>query len=116
MPRPAVLSWGMTEHRHLDIEAVALQGIVEHLVREVPRDAAAAPGSGIAGSGPALAAVAELARAVEVPAQAGDLDPEQAHRMLSLLLVVRDFVAPLDPGADEHVARYLAEVVRRLPS
>jgi hypothetical protein len=107
----------MTEHRNLDIEAVALQGIVEHIVREVPPEGTrASPGSGVAGSGPALTAVAELARAVEVPAQAGDLDPEQAHRMLSLLLVIRDFVAPLDPDADEHVTRYLAEIVRRLQS
>ena len=106
----------MTERRRLDVDAVALHGLIEQLVREAPRrSGGASPGSGVAGSGPALAAVAELARAIEVPAQAGDLDPEQAHRMVSLLLVLRDFVDPLGPDVDQHVTRYLAEVVRGLP-
>jgi hypothetical protein len=104
----------MTEGRRLT-NAVALYGIIEQLVREPPRQpSSASPGSGIAGHGNALAAVAQLARAIEVPAQAGDLDPDHAHRMASLLLVIRDFVHPLGPDVDEHVTRYLSDVVRGL--
>jgi hypothetical protein len=106
----------MAENRHADVGGMALYGLIEELVRSAPTrlDAAGAPGSGVAGAHDALTAVAELARAIEAPAQAGDLDPEHAHRMASLLLAIRDFVAPLGPEVDAHVSRYLAEVVRGL--
>jgi hypothetical protein len=32
------------------------------------------------------------------PAQTGDLDPELAYRMSSLLLVIRDYIAPVEPA------------------
>jgi len=96
---------------------VALYGLIEELVRNRPSDrpeSSAAVGPGAASKRDALTAVAELARAIEIPAQSGDLDPEQAHRMASLLLVIRDFVEPVGPGADEHVSRYLREFVGKL--
>ena len=93
-----------------------LYGLIEQLIRSEPRqpETAAVPGTGAATSHDALIAVAELARAIETPAQAGDLDPEHAHRMASLLLVIRDYVEPVGPVADEHVSRYLADVVGKL--
>ena len=95
---------------------VDLYGLIEQLIRSEPRppETAAEPGAGAANNHDALVAVAELARAIETPAQAGDLDPGQAHRMASLLLVIRDFVEPIGPAADEHVSRYLADVVDKL--
>jgi hypothetical protein len=114
MPSWPCFNLGMTEGRRLT-NAVALYGIIEQLVREAPlQPTGASPGSGVAGHGDALAAVAQLAKAIEVPAQAGDLDPDQAHRMASLLLVIRDFVDPLGPDVDEHVNRFLSDVVRGL--
>ena len=107
----------VTEKRHVgSVGAVALYGLIEELVRSRPEraDGPAAPGSGAVGRRDALTAVAELARAIETPAQSGDLDPEHAHRMASLLLVVRDYVEPVGPEADEHVSRYLAEFVGKL--
>ena len=62
----------------------------------------------------ALRPVAELPRAIETPAQDGDLDPEHAHRMVSLLLVIRDYVEPVGLGVDEHVSRYLRQFVGKL--
>jgi hypothetical protein len=62
----------------------------------------------------ALTAVAELARAIETPAQDGDRDPEYAYRMASLLLTIRDFIEPLSPETDQHVSRYLHEFVAKL--
>ena len=95
---------------------MALQGLIEEIVLNEPDQAesAAPPGSGVASTRDALRAVTRLARAIEVPADAGDLPPSQAYRMAALLLVVRDFVQPLGPGADEHVTRYLTEVVDKL--
>ena len=95
---------------------MALQGLVEQLVLdETPRsDVAAAPGSGRASARDALRAVAQLARAIETPAQAGDLDPEQAHRMAALLLVIRDAIEPLGPATPDPVKRFLGEVVDKL--
>jgi len=40
---------------------------------------------------------------IEVPAEAGNLDPEQAHRMASLLLVIRDALDLLGPAAPDRV-------------
>ncbi|HXV93123.1 MAG TPA: hypothetical protein VD813_07495 [Pseudonocardia sp.] len=104
----------MDDRRHVDVGTVDLYGLIEQLVRSEPRAEDANPGTGAAGGRDALAAIAELARAIEVPAQAGDLDPEQAHRMATLLLVVRDFVRPVGTDADEQVRRYLAEVLERM--
>ena len=107
----------VAEKRHVaGVGAVALYGLIEELVRSGPeRSEGAGPsGTGVAGKRDALIAVGELARAVETPAQAGDLDPEQAHRMASLLLVIRDFIEPIGPLTDEHVSRYLTEVVGKL--
>jgi len=106
----------MAEKRHADVSAMALPGLVEQLlIREPgPPDRPTEPGSGMATVPDALRAIAELTRAIEVPAEAGDLDPEQAHRMASLLLVVRDAVDPLGPATPEHVRRFLGEFVGTL--
>ena len=104
------------KRHHPDAGTVALQGLVEQLVLdESPRaDAGGAPTSGTANARDALRAIARLARAIETPAQAGDLDPEEAHRMAALLLVVRDAIEPLGPDTPEPVRRFLAEVVDKL--
>ena len=98
--------------------AVALYGLIEHLVRSRPRQeqGEAAPGGGVATNHDALEAVTQLATAIEVPAEAGDLAPDAAHRMASLLLVIRDYIEPVRSAADddaaaERLSRYLAEVV-----
>jgi hypothetical protein len=106
----------MGETRHVDLGSLALQGLIEQIVLSEPDMAQSetAPGSGTASSRDALRAITRLARAIEVPADAGDLPPSQAYRMAALLLVVRDFISPLGPQADEHVARYLTEVVDKL--
>ena len=44
----------------------------------------------------------------------GDLDPEQAHRMAALLLVIRDSIEPLGPHTPDPVLRFLSEVVAKL--
>ncbi len=108
----------MADNRQLNVGAVALHGLIEQLLinEPSPPDGATAPGPGTATTHDALRAVAELARAIEVPAEAGDLDPEQAHRMASLLLVIRDALDPLGPAAPDHVRRYLDEFVDRLRS
>jgi hypothetical protein len=95
---------------------MALAGLVEQLlIREpAPRDRPAEPGSGMATVPDALRAVAELTRAIEVPAEAGDLDPEHAHWMASLLLVIRDALDPLGPATPERVRRFLGEFVDTL--
>ena len=100
----------------MDLRSLALQGLIEEIVLNEPERAESEvrPGSGTASSRDALRAVTRLARAIEVPADAGDLPPDQAYRMAALLLVVRDFVQPLGPDADPHVTRYLAEVVEKL--
>jgi hypothetical protein len=106
----------MAETRHVNLPSLALQGLIEQIVLNEPDRAEPekSPGSGTASSADALRAVTRLARAIEVPADAGDLPPDQAYRMAALLLVVRDFVSPLGSEADEHVTRYLAEVVDKL--
>lgn len=108
----------MEQRRKVDLPAVALQGLVEEIVlHDLDRpDPESPPGSGTASSRDALRAVTKLARAIEVPADAGDLSPSQAYRMMALLLVIRDFIEPLGPNADEHVVRYLGEVVEKLDS
>ena len=106
----------MSDNRHVDLGSLALQGLIEQIVLNEPDrpESEIPPGSGTASSQDALRAVTRLARAIEVPADAGDLPPSQAYRMAALLLVIRDFIQPLGEQADEHVARYLAEVVRKL--
>ena len=106
----------MNVKRHVDIGAVDLYGLIEELVRSGPHrsEAEASPGSGVTHNHDAITAVTQLARAIETPAQAGDLDPEQAHRMASLLLVIRDYIEPIGPDVDEHVSRYLTDVVDKL--
>jgi hypothetical protein len=108
----------VTEKRHVaEVGAVALYGLIEELVRSGPSgrlEEPAAPGPGAASKHDALTAVAELARAIEIPAEDGDLDPKQAHRIASLLLVIRDFIEPMGPNTDEHVSRYLREFVEKL--
>lgn len=95
---------------------MALQGLIEQLVLdETPRpDTGRAPASGTASARDALRAVAQLARVIETPAQAGDLDPEQAHRMAALLLVIRDAIEPLGPDTPDPVQRFLGEFVNKL--
>ena len=107
----------MTEKRHVaEVGAVALYGLIEELVRSGPGqlEGTAASGAGVASKHDALMAAAKLARAIEEPAQGGDLDPELAHQMASLLLVIRDYIEPVGPVADEHVSRYFSEVVDKL--
>jgi hypothetical protein len=106
----------MADKGHPGRGSVALQGLVELLVLdETPQsDGGRAPGSGTASSRDALRAVARLAREIETPAQAGDLDPEQAHRMAALLLVIRDAIDPLGPNTPDPVLRFLGEVVAKL--
>ena len=106
----------MSAERHVDVAAVDLFGLIEELVRGVPRqsETVPSPGAGVARNRDALVAVAQLARAIETPAQAGDLDPELAHRIASLLLVIHDYIEPIGPDVDEHVSRYLADVVDKL--
>ena len=100
----------------MNLSSLALQGLIEQIVLNEPdREASdTSPGSGTASSRDALRAVTRLARAIEVPADAGDLPPSQAYRMAALLLVIRDFIQPVGPEADERVTRYLAEVVDKL--
>jgi hypothetical protein len=106
----------VADKRHPDVGTVALQGLVEQLVLDATPQPGGGqvPGSGTASARDALRAVAQLARAIETPAQAGDLDPEQAHRMAALLLVVRDAIDPLGPQTPDPVRRFLAEVVDKL--
>jgi hypothetical protein len=106
----------MSAQRHVDVAAVDLFGLIDELVRAEPRqsESVPSPGAGVARNRDALAAVAQLARAIETPAQAGDLDPELAHRIVSLLLVIHDYIEPIGPAVDEHVSRYLADVVDKL--
>jgi len=106
----------MNAKRHVDMAAVDLFGLIEELVRSVPRqsETVPSPGSGVAHNHDAITAVSQLVRAIETPAQAGDLDPELAHRIASLLLVIRDYIEPLGPNVDEHVSRYLADLVGKL--
>jgi hypothetical protein len=105
----------VADKRHPDVGTVALQGLVELLVLdESPQPDGGAPGSGTASARDALRAVAQLARAIETPAQAGDLDAEQAHRMAALLLVIRDAIEPLGPHTPAPVRRFLAEIVDKL--
>ena len=108
----------MEERRHVELPSVALQGLVAQIVLHDPdrSESESPPGSGTASTRDALRAVTKLARAIEVPADAGDLPPSQAYRMAALLLVIRDFIQPLGSGADEHVVRYLGEVVKKLDS
>jgi hypothetical protein len=115
--RVSVFNEHVADMRHVaDVGAVALYGLIEVLVRNRPVEPPdpAVPRAGAASKHDALTAVAELARAIETPAQNGELDPERAHRLASLLLVIRDYVEPVGPGVDEHVSRYLREFVGKL--
>ena len=101
------------EHRHVNLASVDLYGEIEPLVRAAP-DTGVSPGSGVATSSDALSAVAQLALTIERPAQTGDLDPELAYRMSSLLLVIRDYIAPVEPAEHERIIRYLEEITAAL--
>ncbi len=100
----------------MTLSAVDLYGPIEELVRSAPQrpDHAASPGAGVASNSDALAAVRQLANAIERPAETGDLDPEQAHQWMSMLLVIRDYLEPVPSGAEHDLSRYLAEVVKKL--
>lgn len=110
----------MSENRHVDVGGVALFGLMDNLVRSRPHlsDEEASPGRGEASNHDALQAVVQLATAIDIPAQAGDLDPEQAHRMASLLLVIRDYIEPIVTASDDDegrkMRRYLNEVLANL--
>ena len=107
---------GMTtphEHRHVDLASVDLYGEIEPLVRPDP-DTGESPGGGVATSRDALSALAQLALTIERPAQTGDLDPNLAYRMSSLLLVIRDYIAPIEPEEHERIIRYLQEITTAL--
>ncbi len=106
----------MADKRRADAGTLALQGLIEQLVLdETPHaDVGRASASGTASARDALRAVAQLARAIETPAQAGDLDPEEAHRMAALLLVIRDAIEPLGPDTPDPVRRFLREVLDKL--
>ncbi|MDT7554151.1 MAG: hypothetical protein QOI16_2687 [Pseudonocardiales bacterium] len=101
------------EPRHVDLASVDLYGEIEPLVRPAP-DTDEAPGAGVATSADALAALAQLALTIERPAQTGDLDPQLAYRMSSLLLVIRDYIAPVDSAEHARIIRYLQEVTAAL--
>ena len=101
------------EHRHVNLASVDLYGEIEPLVRAAP-DTGVSPGGGVATSSDALSAVAQLALTIERPAQTGDLDPELAYRMSSLLLVIRDYIAPVEPAEHERIIRYLKEITAAL--
>jgi len=100
-------------HRHVDLAGVDLYGEIEPLVRPAP-DTGESPGGGVATSSDALAAVAQLALTIERPAQTGDLDRQPAYRMSSLLLVIRDYIAPVEPAEHERIIRYLQEITTAL--
>lgn len=104
----------MGEDRHVDLGAVDLYGLIEQLLVSGPAAGAAPPGAGAARRDDALAAVAKLAGMLEVPAEVSDVDLEQARTRVTLLLVIRDFVEPTGEGADQHVQRYLDEVLGRM--
>lgn len=77
-------------------------------------------GRGVASNHDALKAVVQLATAIEIPAESGDLDPDKARQMASMLLVIRDYLEPVavatnDLEAAERLSRYLAEVIAELP-
>jgi hypothetical protein len=107
----------MTDHRRARPHSVPLYGLIEHLVRSRPHEQGS-PGRGVADNHDALEAVRQLATALEVPAEAGDLSTETALRMASLLLVIRDYIEPVaTPAAGEeqaHLARYLSGLVEGL--
>lgn len=100
-------------HRHVAPASINLYGEIEPLIRPTP-DVGEAPGRGVATSSDALSALAQLALTIERPAQTGDLDPELAYRMSSLLLVIRDYIAPVDLAEHEEIVRYLHEVITSL--
>jgi len=97
----------------LDPEATAFPSATVWLNRAAP-DTGVSPGGGVATSSDALSAVAQLALTIERPAQTGDLDPELAYRMSSLLLVIRDYIAPVEPAEHERIIRYLEEITAAL--
>ncbi|HEY0813157.1 MAG TPA: hypothetical protein VGE11_07730 [Pseudonocardia sp.] len=101
------------EHRHVDLAGVDLYGEIEPLIR-FAADAREAPGGGVATGNDALSAVAQLALTIERPAQTGDLDPGLAYRMSSLLLVIRDYIAPVESEEHARIIRYLEEVTSAL--
>lgn len=117
-PSRGVLMTPVTEN--VNVGAVALHGLIEQLVRARPQhgEEDISAGRGVAGNDEALEAVIKLATAIKIPADAGDLAPDKAHRMASLLLVIRDYIEPITGGpeddAGQRVIRYLREVVDEL--
>ena len=110
----------MSDEKRIDVGGVALFGLIENLVRSRPHlsEEEASPGRGEASNHDALKAVVELATAIDIPAQSGDLDPDKAHRMASLLLVIRDYIEPVvavsDDDEGKKLRRYLDEVLADL--
>jgi hypothetical protein len=112
----------VTDHEDVSPPAIPLYGLMEQLVRSRPHQDAQQPlaGRGVASNHDALKAVVQLATAIEIPAEAGDLPPEKARQMASMLLVIRDYIEPVavatdDSEAAERLSRYLAEVIAKLP-
>ncbi len=111
----------VTDHADVSLTALPLYGLIEQLVRSRPHqdEEQASPGQGVASNHDALKAVAQLATALEIPAQAGDLAADKAHQMALLLLVIRDYLEPLagasaDTQAADQLTGYLAEVIDEL--
>jgi hypothetical protein len=101
------------QHRHVNLASVDLYGEIEPLVRPAPTPAYH-PAAASPPANDALSAVAQLALTIERPAQTGDLDPNLAYRMSSLLLVIRDYIAPVEPAEHERIIRYLKEITAAL--
>ncbi len=115
------LNAGVTEHKDVSLTTMPLYGLIEQLVRSRPHQDEQQPlaGRGVASNHDALKAVVQLATAIQIPAEAGDLPPEKAQQMASLLLVIRDYIEPVavaaaDSEAAEQLSRYLAEVIAKL--
>ena len=115
------LNAGVSDHG-VSLTAMPLYGLIEQLVRSRPQQDEQQPlaGRGVASNHDALKAVVQLATAIQIPAEAGDLPPEKAQQMASMLLVIRDYIEPVavataDDEAAERLSRYLAEVIAKLP-
>jgi len=120
--RLAALLLSVTDHEDPSVTAIPLYGLMEQLVRSRPHQDEQQPlaGRGVASNHDALKAVVQLATAIEIPAESGDLDPEKARQMASMLLVIRDYLEPVavstdDRDAAQRLSRYLAEVIAELP-
>jgi hypothetical protein len=95
-----------------------LYGMMQALMVAVANDHKyePAPARGVVERQDALDAVIHLAASIDEPAQNGEIPPERAKYMASLLMVIRDFIEPLPPGLDtdgvtDLATRDLAEMV-----